>query len=127
MTPLVLDPTAIKRATPELVLTTVRDGLIAHAHGRTTLATHVMARPDAATLAVFGTGEQARLQVEWLVRLRPIDTVLVHGRSQDKTRSLCEEFNALGLHARPALADEAGRSRHGRHHHTGHGSGLAGR
>jgi ornithine cyclodeaminase/alanine dehydrogenase-like protein (mu-crystallin family) len=66
-----------------------------------------MARPDAAALAVFGTGEQARLQVEWLARLRPIDTVLVHGRSQDKTRSLCEEFDAFGLHARPTSADEA--------------------
>ncbi|MFG2563043.1 ornithine cyclodeaminase family protein [Streptomyces sp. NPDC048496] len=71
------------------------------------LATHVMARPDAATLAVFGTGEQARLQVEWLARLRPIDTVLVHGRSEDKSRSLCEAFDTLGLHARPASADEA--------------------
>ncbi|MEV3927438.1 ornithine cyclodeaminase family protein [Actinomadura coerulea] len=71
------------------------------------LATHTMARPDAATLAVFGTGEQARLQVDWLAKLRPIDKVLVHGRSQDKTRSLCEEFNALGLHSRPAVADEA--------------------
>ncbi|RFS84306.1 ornithine cyclodeaminase family protein [Actinomadura spongiicola] len=71
------------------------------------LATHAMARPGAATLAVFGTGEQARLQVEWLARLRPIDTVLVHGRSKDKTRSLCEAFDALGHHARPALADEA--------------------
>ncbi|MEV3927599.1 ornithine cyclodeaminase family protein [Actinomadura coerulea] len=190
MTPLVLDTTAIKRATtPELVFTAVRDALIAHAHGRTTvppplhlqfpdddgdchvkagwvtdtpdftvkiaagfyrnpaaglptnhglvcvvsartgqirailddqgllsawrtaaagaLVTHAMARPDAGTLALFGTGEQARLQVEWLARLRPIDTVLVHGRSQDKTRSLCEKVNARGHQARPALADEA--------------------
>ncbi|GAA2781335.1 ornithine cyclodeaminase family protein [Kitasatospora sp. CM 4170] len=190
MTPPVFDTAAIVRATtPEMVLTAVRDTLIAHAHGRTTvppplhlqfpdadgdchvkagwvtdtpdftvkiatgfyrnptaglptnhglvcvvsartgqirailddqglltawrtaaagaLATHAMARPDAATLAVFGTGEQARLQVEWLARLRPIDTVLVHGRSLDKTGALCKEFNTLGLHARPALADEA--------------------
>ncbi|MFD7499043.1 ornithine cyclodeaminase family protein [Streptomyces sp. NPDC059832] len=71
------------------------------------LATHAMARPAAGPVAVFGTGEQARLQVEWLARLRPIDTVLVHGRSQDKAWSLCEELNALGHQARPALADEA--------------------
>ncbi|MCX4398714.1 MULTISPECIES: hypothetical protein [unclassified Streptomyces] len=50
---------------------------------------------------------EARLQVEWLARLRQIDTVLVHGRSQDRARSLCGEFDALGLHARPASADEA--------------------
>ncbi len=71
------------------------------------LVTHAMARSDAATLAVFGTGEQARLQVEWLAMLRPIDTVLVHGRSRDKARSLCETFAALGHHAQPASADEA--------------------
>ncbi|MFJ3934514.1 ornithine cyclodeaminase family protein [Streptomyces sp. NPDC090029] len=190
MTPPVFGTAAIKRATtPELALTTVRDALIAHAHGRTTvppplhlqfpatdgdchvkagwvsdtpdftvkiatgfyrnpaaglptnhglvcvvsartgqirailddqglltswrtaaagaLATHAMARPDAATLAVFGAGEQARLQVEWLARLRPIDTVLVHSRSRDRIGSLCEALGALGLRARPAPADEA--------------------
>ncbi|MFJ2808059.1 ornithine cyclodeaminase family protein [Kitasatospora sp. NPDC087271] len=71
------------------------------------LVTHALARPDAATLAVFGTGEQARLQVEWLARLRRIGTVLVHGRSKDKARSLCETFTALGHHARPVSAHEA--------------------
>ncbi|MEE1807617.1 ornithine cyclodeaminase family protein [Streptomyces sp. BE133] len=71
------------------------------------LITHAMARLDAATLAVFGTGEQARLQVEWLARLRPISTVFVHGRSQDKARSLCEEFNAHGYRAQPVSAEEA--------------------
>ncbi|AWS43891.1 ornithine cyclodeaminase family protein [Streptosporangium sp. 'caverna'] len=71
------------------------------------LITHAMARPDATTLAVFGTGEQARLQVEWLARLRPITAILVHGRSQDRARALCEEFAARGQHARPASAEEA--------------------
>lgn len=71
------------------------------------LITHALARRDAATLAVFGTGEQARLQVAWLARLRPLGTVLVHGRSQDRSRALCEEFNARGRPARPASAEEA--------------------
>ncbi|MGW7368766.1 ornithine cyclodeaminase family protein [Streptomyces sp. NPDC054841] len=71
------------------------------------LITHAMARPGATTLAVFGTGEQARLQAEWLARLRRISTVLVHGRSEDKARALCEEFNARGQQARPASAEEA--------------------
>jgi ornithine cyclodeaminase/alanine dehydrogenase-like protein (mu-crystallin family) len=71
------------------------------------LITHAMARPDATTLAVFGTGEQARLQVEWLARLRPIAAILVHGRSQDRVRALCEEFAARGQHARTASAEEA--------------------
>ncbi|WP_149181298.1 ornithine cyclodeaminase family protein [Streptomyces sp. TRM49041] len=71
------------------------------------LITHAMARPDATTLAVFGTGEQARLQVEWLTELRRISTVLVHGRSRDRARALCEEFSASGRQARPASAEEA--------------------
>ncbi|WP_435602219.1 ornithine cyclodeaminase family protein [Streptomyces sp. bgisy130] len=71
------------------------------------LITHAMARPSATTLAVFGTGEQARLQVEWLARLRPLSTVFVHGRSRHKARALCEEFNGRGHDARPASAEEA--------------------
>ncbi|MFJ9967937.1 ornithine cyclodeaminase family protein [Streptomyces avermitilis] len=71
------------------------------------LITHALARPDAATLAVFGTGEQARLQTEWLARLRPIGTVFVHGRNPDKTRTLCDQLNAQGHRARPASAQQA--------------------
>jgi ornithine cyclodeaminase len=71
------------------------------------LITHAMARPDAATVAVFGTGDQARLQVEWLAMLRPVGTVLVHGRSEDRAVALCERFGAHGWHAVPASAAEA--------------------
>lgn len=38
------------------------------------LLTHAMARPAAGTLAVFGTGEQARLQALWPAELRPSGT-----------------------------------------------------
>ncbi|MEV6400158.1 ornithine cyclodeaminase family protein [Streptomyces sp. NPDC051907] len=71
------------------------------------LVTHAMARPDAATLAVFGAGEQARLQATWLARLRPVGMVLVHGRSPHRAAALCEELSAHGLPARPASAHEA--------------------
>ncbi|MEU1629454.1 NAD(P)-binding domain-containing protein [Streptomyces sp. NPDC020096] len=71
------------------------------------LITHAMARPSAVTLAVFGTGEQARLQASWLAKLRPVSMVLVHGRNPHKANALCEELNARGLHARPASAQEA--------------------
>ncbi|MFF4580179.1 ornithine cyclodeaminase family protein [Streptomyces sp. NPDC001389] len=71
------------------------------------LITHAMARPSAATLAVFGTGEQARLQATWLAKLRPISTVLVHGRTLHTANALSEQLNAHGLHARPAAAQEA--------------------
>ena len=66
------------------------------------LITHAMARTNAATLAVVGSGEQARLQADWLALLRPISTILVHGRSQDRVQALCREFSARGQHARPA-------------------------
>lgn len=71
------------------------------------LITHAMARPGAATLAVFGTGEQARLQATWLAGLRPLSMVLVHGRNPHKSNALCDELNAHGLNARPAPAQEA--------------------
>ncbi|MFI6844240.1 ornithine cyclodeaminase family protein [Kitasatospora sp. NPDC050467] len=71
------------------------------------LITHAMARSGAATLAVFGTGEQARLQAAWLAKLRPLSTVLVHGRNRHKAATLCDELNARGLAARPACAQEA--------------------
>ncbi|WP_330176902.1 ornithine cyclodeaminase family protein [Streptomyces sp. NBC_01498] len=71
------------------------------------LVTHALARPGAATLAVFGTGEQARLQALWLAGLRPLDTVLVHGRDARRAAALCDELRARGLPARPAPADQA--------------------
>ncbi|MFD3421784.1 ornithine cyclodeaminase family protein [Streptomyces decoyicus] len=74
------------------------------------LLTHAMARPAAGTLAVFGTGEQARLQALWLAGLRPLGLVLVHGRTLDRARALCEALAAHGLAARPATAAEAARA-----------------
>ncbi|WP_030981124.1 ornithine cyclodeaminase family protein [Streptomyces sp. NRRL S-1813] len=71
------------------------------------LITHAMARPDAGTLAVFGTGEQARLQALWLAGLRPLGPVLVHGRTPERARALCEALGAHGLAARPAAAAQA--------------------
>ncbi|EDX21163.1 MULTISPECIES: ornithine cyclodeaminase family protein [Streptomyces] len=71
------------------------------------LITHAMARPDATTLAVFGTGEQARLQATWLAELRTISTVLVHGRTLHKANALCEELHRRGLDARPAVTQVA--------------------
>ncbi|MFB7260547.1 ornithine cyclodeaminase family protein [Streptomyces nojiriensis] len=71
------------------------------------LITHAMSRPDATTLAVFGTGEQARLQATWLAKLRTISTVLVHGRTLHRTNALCEQLHQHGLNARPAAAQDA--------------------
>jgi ornithine cyclodeaminase/alanine dehydrogenase-like protein (mu-crystallin family) len=71
------------------------------------LTTHAMSRSDAATVGVFGTGEQARLQVMWLAMLRPGQRVLVHGRDGRKAATLCAWLGEQGLPARPATAGEA--------------------
>lgn len=71
------------------------------------LITHAMASPAASVLAVFGTGEQARLQATWLAKLRLLELVLVHGRSQRRADALCAELNRHGMPARPAAAAEA--------------------
>ncbi len=71
------------------------------------LVTDAMARPDAVSVGVFGTGEQARLQVEWLARLRDVRRVLVHGRDDAKADSVVASLGARGLSARAASAREA--------------------
>jgi ornithine cyclodeaminase len=71
------------------------------------LVSHAMARADAATVGVFGTGEQAELQVTWLARLRPLGAVLVHGRDPAKARRLAERLVEQGWAATPASASEA--------------------
>jgi ornithine cyclodeaminase len=70
------------------------------------LVSHAMARPDAEVVGVFGTGEQAELQVTWLARLRPVARVLVHGRDDAKARDLSDRLLAHGLVAAAASARE---------------------
>lgn len=57
-------------------------------------ATDALARTGARTLAILGTGEQARrhLAAIWLVR--PIDRVTIWGRSGEKARALAAETDA---------------------------------
>ncbi len=71
------------------------------------LVSDAMARPEAATVGVFGTGEQAELQVAWLALLRPVNAVLVHGRDVGRAAALCERLAGHGLAAQPASAAES--------------------
>jgi ornithine cyclodeaminase len=66
------------------------------------LVSHAMARPDARTVGVFGTGEQAFLQVSWLALVRPVHRVLVSGRTAATAAALCRRLAEHGLDAVPA-------------------------
>jgi ornithine cyclodeaminase/alanine dehydrogenase-like protein (mu-crystallin family) len=72
------------------------------------VATRALARPDASTLAVFGTGVQARFHVETIRRVRRISEVWVCGTTPAKV----DEFlgwvtKSTGLVARGATAEQA--------------------
>jgi len=66
------------------------------------LATDLLAKPDARTLAVLGTGEQARRHVEAVRLVRPIERAIVWGRDPGRTRAFAD---AVG--AEPAASVEA--------------------
>jgi ornithine cyclodeaminase len=71
------------------------------------LAVDLLARADATTLAVFGTGHQAPYEVAAVRRVRPIDEVLVVGRTADRAERTAAELAAQGHNARAAGAEEA--------------------
>ena len=76
------------------------------------VATRFMARDDARTLAVIGTGWQARTQLEACLHVRRFERVLVYGRTPQHRAEFCElmsEKLGVALHpvdsARDAVAD----------------------
>ena len=72
------------------------------------VATRHLARPDAATLAVIGTGWQARGQVLAIASVRTIRTVRVFGRDRDRLLAFCRELEvAAGLSVTAAPSIEA--------------------
>jgi ornithine cyclodeaminase/alanine dehydrogenase-like protein (mu-crystallin family) len=54
------------------------------------VATRELARPDARSLGVFGTGVQARFHVETIRRVRQLDRVLVSATTADKGRAFAD-------------------------------------
>lgn len=57
-------------------------------------ATRLLARPDAATLAVIGAGGQAEWQVRAVLAARPIERVLVYARRPDGRAAFAERMQA---------------------------------
>jgi ornithine cyclodeaminase len=71
------------------------------------LITDAMTPVGVDEVAVLGTGEQARMQVQWLRDLRPVRRVKVWGRRVEAVDELCAAFAADGLDARPDALDGA--------------------
>ena len=76
------------------------------------VATRLLARPDAETLAIIGAGGQAEWQVRAVVAARPIRRVLVHARTAAAREAFAERMAAeTGIevrataHARDAVAE----------------------
>ena len=57
-----------------------------------------LARKDSRRAGVLGTGGQARLQLEALCQVRPIEAASIWGRDHEKAEALADEMtNALGI------------------------------
>jgi ornithine cyclodeaminase len=57
------------------------------------LATRLLARPDAAVLAVLGTGVQARAHARGIPYVRPIREIRIAGRNERKATALAQELS----------------------------------
>jgi alanine dehydrogenase len=57
------------------------------------VATKYMARPDATELGVFGSGKQARTQVEAICKVRKIRRVQVYSPSEERRRAFAVEMS----------------------------------
>lgn len=56
-------------------------------------ATDALARPDARTVALIGTGSQADAQLEAVLHVRPIERALVCSRSFERAESFCRRHD----------------------------------
>jgi alanine dehydrogenase len=56
------------------------------------VATKFMARADARTVALIGTGSQAATQVEAVCAVRPVEQVRVYGRKEEKKREFARRL-----------------------------------
>ncbi|MEQ8304914.1 MAG: ornithine cyclodeaminase family protein [Cyclobacteriaceae bacterium] len=59
------------------------------------LATDLLAHPDSNVLAIFGTGAQSKTQVAAILKVRPIEEVLVFGTSKEKAQAFCDEMSTV--------------------------------
>jgi alanine dehydrogenase len=71
------------------------------------VATKHMARQESSRLGIFGTGLQARSQLQAICAVRPIKTVLAYSRDAEKRESFCKEMTEfMGTGVYPASTPE---------------------
>ncbi len=79
-----------------------RDGELhvkgAYLLGAGALAADLLARPDARTAAVIGTGGQARYQLQALLEVRRVREVAVHGRRPEAAGQYVRDMSLPGVH-----------------------------
>jgi ornithine cyclodeaminase/alanine dehydrogenase-like protein (mu-crystallin family) len=67
------------------------------------VATKVLARKDAATVGLFGTGRQARTQLEAVCQVRKVTRAVVYSRDEGRRKSFAaESATAFGVDVVPA-------------------------
>jgi ornithine cyclodeaminase/alanine dehydrogenase-like protein (mu-crystallin family) len=72
------------------------------------VATRYMAREDASRVGIYGTGWQARSQLEAIAVVRPIESVVAYGRNPERRETFCQEMSkSLGIPVTPAESPEA--------------------
>ncbi len=72
------------------------------------VATDALARPDADTLALVGTGRQAAAHARAIAKVRRLREIRLWGRDEERARALAADISAeLGIVARPCSLVEA--------------------
>lgn len=59
------------------------------------VATKKLARADARTVGLFGTGKQARTQLEAVCKVRPVESVAVYGRDEARRTAFAAEMTTV--------------------------------
>ncbi len=71
------------------------------------VATRHLALPDASTVGIFGTGWQARSQLEAVLEVRRVESALACGRDPAKCKTFCREMaERLAIPVRPSVPEE---------------------
>ena len=71
------------------------------------VATKYMAREDATRVGIYGTGWQARSQLQAIAEVRPIVSMVAYGRDAARREKFCNEMtDELGIPVRPVETPE---------------------